>query len=96
MAVMSFSLMVYGFTEHHLRKVLQEKKETLPNQLGKPTSKPSMSWVIRKFKNIQVVIFSQSACIRNLVVNMDDFTEKVVRIFGPAAERLYSFCIKKI
>ena len=64
MAVMSFSLMVYGFAEHHLRKVLQEKKETLPNQLGKPTSKPSMS--------------------------MDYFTEKVVRIFGPAAERLYS------
>ena len=90
MAVMSFSLMVYGFAEHHLRKVLQEKKETLPNQLGKPTSKPSMSWVIRKFKNIQVVIFSQSECIRNLVVNMDYFTEKVVRIFGPAAERLYS------
>ena len=56
----------------------------------------AMSWVIRKFKNIQVVIFSQSECIRNLVVNMDDFTEKVVRIFGPAAERLYSFCIKKI
>jgi len=38
--------------EHHLRKVLEEKKETLPNQLGKTTSKPSMSWVIRKFKNI--------------------------------------------
>ena len=49
--------------EHHLRKALEEKKETLPNQLGKPTSKPSMSWVIRKFKNIQVVIFSQSECI---------------------------------
>jgi transposase len=43
MAVMSFSLMVYGFAEHHLRKVLEEKKETLPNQLGKPTSKPSTS-----------------------------------------------------
>ena len=38
MAVMSFSLMVYGFAEHHLRKVLEEKKETLPNQLGKPTA----------------------------------------------------------
>ena len=24
--------------EHHLRKVLEEKKETLPNQLGKPTA----------------------------------------------------------
>jgi len=90
MVVMTFFFMVYGFAEHHLRKTLEENKETIPNQVKKPTAKPSMSWIFRKFQNIQVVIFPESGCIRNLVVNMNDFTEKIVHIFGPSAEKWYS------
>jgi len=90
MVVMTFSFMVYGFAEHHLRKTLEENKETIPNQVKKPTAKPSMSWIFIKFQNIQVVIFPESGCIRNLVVNMNDFTEKIVHIFGPSAEKWYS------
>jgi len=56
----------------------------------------AMSWVIRKFKNIQVVIFSQSECIRNLVVNMDDFTEKGRSHFRTGSREIVFFCIKKI
>ena len=45
MMVMGLCLMVYGVSEYEVQQSLQEKNETIPNQMNKPTNTPSLRWV---------------------------------------------------
>ncbi|MDD1744971.1 MAG: IS1634 family transposase, partial [Candidatus Methanoperedens sp.] len=40
--IMVLSLLVFSVAQFKLRKALEEQKESIPNQLGKPTMKPTM------------------------------------------------------
>ncbi len=45
--VMVVCLLVYRLAEHRLRKRLGERGQSIPNQAGKPSEKPTMRWVLR-------------------------------------------------
>lgn len=51
MIVMALCLMVYGVSEYDLQQSLQEKNETILNQVNKPTSKPSLRWIYFLFRH---------------------------------------------
>lgn len=90
MMVMTLCLMVYSFAQHYLRQALAEAQDTIPNQLGKPTDKPTMAWVFRIFHGIQVWVINQSSGVQELVVNLTADLRKIIRYFGPAAECIYA------
>lgn len=90
MMVMTLCLMVYSFAQHYLRRALVQAQDTIPNQLGKPTDKPSMAWVFRMFHGIQVWIIPQPDGIRQLVVNLTTALRKIIGYFGPGAESIYA------
>ena len=89
MSVMTLCLMVYSYSQHYLRKSLSDKNETVPNQLKKPTQKPSMSWVFRLFQGIQVWRIPAEKGLTTLVVNLNELTRRIISYFGPTAERIY-------
>jgi len=41
--------MIYSIAEWKLRIRLEEENETVPDQKGKPTQKPTMRWIFFKF-----------------------------------------------
>ena len=50
--VMALSLLVYTLAQRTLRQSLAQQGQTLPNQLGKPTSTPTMRWIFQCFQSI--------------------------------------------
>lgn len=47
--IMVLSLLIYSFAEWKLRKELKKTGQTVPNQLNKPTQRPTMRWVFEFF-----------------------------------------------
>ena len=90
MVVMTLCLMVYSFAQYHLRKALVEAEESIPDQLKKPTQKPSMSWVFRLFQGIQLWLIPTTEGINELVVNLSALTRRIIGYFGPVAESIYA------
>jgi transposase len=92
MVVMTLCLMVYSFAQHFLREALKHSEETLPNQLGKPTAKPSMAWVFRLFHGVHLLTIQFSSGIQKLVINLTKTTEKIINFFGEKAKWIYGLC----
>lgn len=89
MMIMSLSLMVYGFVQHHMRARLQAEKETIPNQLKKPTDKPSGMLVFRILRPISVVRVRVCDAVQEFVADLTELRIKVIKIFGPEAMKIY-------
>jgi len=45
--------MIYSIAEWKLRTKLEEGTETVPDQKGKPTKRPTMRWIFLKFQELQ-------------------------------------------
>lgn len=89
MMVMTLCLMVYAFVQYHIRLRLREEKETLSNQVNKPTDKPTGIWVFRILRTIAIVRVAIANRVQEFVTNMDELSIKVIKIFGPEAMKIY-------
>lgn len=89
MMIMSLCLMVYGISEYELHQSLAEKEETIPNQLKKPTSRPSLRWVYYLFRVVNELQVRVNGTIKKFVINVDEVLSKVVRHFGVRAQCIY-------
>ena len=89
MAIMTLCLMVYSFAQHHLRATLEKCDDTLPNQMKKPTQKPTMAWICRMFHGVQLLHITLPSSTQQLVINLQETTKRIIRYFGPHAELIY-------
>lgn len=87
--VMTLCLMVYSFSQHHLREALKKGDETIPDQRKKPTQKPSMAWVYRMFHGVQWVHVQISGTVFQTISNLTELKKKIIRFFGKRAEYIY-------
>lgn len=64
--VMGLCLLVYSLGQRALRIALQQAKQTISNQLNKPTSTPTLRWVFQCFMSIHLVTIEGVQQIANL------------------------------
>ena len=89
MMVMTLCLMIYNLAQYFLRQALVEQNETLPDQLKKPTQKPTMERIGKMFRNVNVVYLHFETYSQELVSNLNDLLRRIIRYFGPVAEKIY-------
>jgi transposase len=53
--IMVLCLLVYRLAEYRLRTRLAETKQTIPDQVQKPTARPTMRWVFQCFEGIDLL-----------------------------------------
>ena len=53
--IMTLALMVYSLGQLQLRQALETANSTLPNQKGKPTSRPTLRWILQCFQSVHLV-----------------------------------------
>jgi transposase len=53
--IMVLCLLIYRLAEQRLRQRLQQSKQTIPNQVNKPTDRPTMRWVFQCFEGIELL-----------------------------------------
>ena len=84
--IMGLALMVYSIAERKLREALEKAGETIPDQRGKPTQKPTIRRVFQVFEGITVLYMGSE---RLKVLNMKPIHYKVFSLLGHEYERMY-------
>lgn len=85
--IMTLSLMVYAALERELRKQLQEKEISIPNQVNKDTQKPTMKWVFELFKGIHCLFIDQQEPM--IILNLKEVHLKIIEVLGQEIKRYY-------
>ncbi len=92
MMIMTLCLMVYNIGQYRLRQELEERKDTLPNQLGKEVVNPTLRWIFQIMEGIALVRFCdaslQRGC-REIITNLDKLRKKIITLFGETASCMY-------
>jgi transposase len=87
--VMTLALLVYSVAQRRLRKQLEREKETLPDQLGKPTATPSLRWIFQLLDGIHQVTFRMQDQMHILIEGLTELKRKILRFFGKNVCQLY-------
>jgi transposase len=90
--IMVVCLLVYRLAEHRLRSRLAQSSESIPNQVDKPTARPTMRWVFQLFEGIEVLIIHSSATgigAIQRVLGVEPVHAKILRFLGPIFQKIY-------
>ena len=91
--VMGLSLLVYALAEHHLRTQLAETGQSIPDQKGKPTQRPTMRRIFQMFEGIHLLLLLLRAppLFKRIVLNVRDLHLRIVALFGLEVRKFYVF-----
>lgn len=64
--VMAISLLVYTLAQRQLRKALEQSGETIKNQVGKLTNRPTMRWIFQCFQSVHLLSLDGHKQVTNL------------------------------
>jgi transposase len=90
--VMGLSLLVYALAEHHLRQQLAQRDETLPDQTGKPTQRPTARRVFQMLEGVDVLYIEQAGVRRRLILNLTELRRQILPLFSPHVQKIYLDC----
>ena len=86
--VMGLCLLVYSLGQRALRQALERAKQTINNQLSKPTATPTLRWVFQCFMSIHLVTIAQIKQIANLT----EERRWILQFFGAPCRKYYLLC----
>jgi transposase len=89
--VMVLCLLVYRLAEHLLRRQLVATQQTLPNQVNKPTNRPTMRWIFQCFEGIDLLHIRMGSGFHTQVLGLQALHQQVLRLLGPAYSQFYFF-----
>lgn len=84
--IMALCLTVYAALEYRIRQRLAEEGLSVPDQKGKPTSKPTARWVFIFFTGIDRLYGFQD---KPLTINIEDRHKTIIRVLGKVYEEYY-------
>lgn len=88
--IMCLCLLVYTLTQRYLRQKLKELKTSVPNQLGKPTIKPTMRWIFQMFEGVHLLIKRTQEGIHEIILNLNYIRRHILQVLGPPFQKLYA------
>lgn len=88
--VMGLSLLVYALAEHQVRAQLVERDETIPDQTGKPTQKPTARRIFQMMEGIDILIIEETRFRRRVLLNMTEIRWQIVNLFSIHVQKLYN------
>jgi transposase len=88
--VMVLCLLVYRLAEHRLRQRLAESNATVPDQLKKPTQRPTLRWVFQCFEGISLVLMQREERMETVeVTGLTDLHLLILGMLGPPYQKYY-------
>ena len=88
--IMVLCLLVYRLAEFRLRSRLAETQQTIPDQLQKPTARPTMRWVFQCFEGIELLHVQTTTTSRLFVLRLQPVHQLILQLLGPLYEKLYN------
>jgi transposase len=83
--LMGLCLLVYSLGQRSLRQALNKAKQTVDNQVGKSTAKPTLRWMFQCFMSIHLLTVDGAKHVTNLT------TERlwILQFFGAPCRKYY-------
>jgi transposase len=89
--LMVLCLLVYRLAEHLLRSQLAQTEQTLPNQINKPTKRPTMRWIFQCFEGIDLLHIRIGSRLQTQVLGLQALHRQVLGLLGPTYLQFYFF-----
>jgi transposase len=89
--IMVLCLLVYRLAECLLRRQLVATEQTIPNQVNKPTTRPTMRWVFQCFEGIDLLHIRVGSRWQTRVLGLQALHQQILRLLGPAYSQFYFF-----
>jgi transposase len=90
--VMGLSLLIYSLAERQLRWALKEMDMTVPDQLRRPTPKPTVRWIFQLFEGLDILLVRQNGVIlQRKLLNLRPVQRQVIDLLGPHVQNCYLF-----
>lgn len=89
--VMGLSLLVYALAEHHLRNQLAATGQSIPDQKGKPTQRPTMRRVFQMFEGIHILLIHIGRVRKRMILNVREVHLQIARLLGDPILKFYTF-----
>ena len=87
--VMCLSLLVYALAERALRAELAGRNESIPNQVGKPTQRPTIRRIFQIFEGIDVLMIRDSCETQCHVLNLKPIHYRILDLLGAEVKKCY-------
>jgi transposase len=89
--IMVLCLLVYRLAEHLLRSRLAATEQTVPNQVNKPTDRPTMRWIFQCFEGIDLLHIRAGFREHMQVLGLQPLHHKILLLLGSAYCKIYCF-----
>ena len=83
--IMGLCLLVYSLGQREIRQQLKRVDAKVPNQLGRPTDRPTLRWIFQCFQSIHVVEADNKVHISNITAAR----LHLLKFFPPSCQRYY-------
>jgi transposase len=87
--IMVLCLLVYRLAEQVLRRQLAQTSQTVPNQLNKPTDRPTMRWIFQCFEGIDLLHICMGSRGQTHILGLQPLHQRILRLLGPTCCQLY-------
>ena len=83
--IMTLALMVYSLGQRQLRLALEKANATLPDQKGKPTSRPTLRWILQCFLSVHLVFLDHL----KYQIKLTDRQNLILQFLGASSRKYY-------
>jgi len=87
--IMVLCLLVYRLAERLLRSQLAATEQTVPNQVNKPTDRPTMRWIFQCFEGIDLLHIRIGSRLQTQVLGLQALHRQILRLLGPPYSHFY-------
>ena len=87
--IMLLCYLIYTALEFKLRRALVDNNQTIPNQLNKPTNKPTAAWAFSFFSDVIIKTRVSGTSIRQEVSNLCETCVQILRLLGEGYMQMY-------
>jgi transposase len=85
--IMVLCLLISRLAEFRLRARFAETAQTIPDQVQKPTARPTMRWVFQCFEGIELLHIYTFSSSRTLVLRLQPVHRLIFSLLGPPYEQ---------
>jgi transposase len=87
--VMGLSLLVYALAERFVRAALVKCEQTIENQVGKRTQRPTLRRIFQVFEGIDLLLTQQGNHSQRVVLNLNPIHHQILDLFGREGKKCY-------
>lgn len=87
--VMTLALLVYAIAQRRLQKTLEQLEETIPNQIRKETSRPTLRWIFQLLDGIEIVKMYIEKTTHTVISGLTNLRQRILSYFGNTVMKIY-------